>query len=210
MLINFSYKGALRSLILIYIAEINTLHFIWRDNMLEFMQKMAHKTEKNKKGVTAIEMVIGVMIFILLISFMMDVLILFWKFSVVSQTTTQIARITGLQGGALRRSDIPDDWPDKSGYLDIEELNDIIDNKMKTANIDNWVMTIDRGKIGTTGVSATPEIDYKENFTVKTTIDYKWDFMSNFIPGMDIEQSITAKRPAMSEWKYNYSNWIGE
>lgn len=171
------------------------------------MKKTILNLRKNKKGMTAIEMVIGVIIFLIVLSFMLDIMVLFWKFSVVSQTATQVARITGIQGGALTSA--PQAWPSADGYMTIHDLNTMVQDKMDSADVENWTMTIHNGRIGTQGVSSTSQIDYKDSFTVNLTIDYKWKFVSNFIPGMDITQSISAKRPAMSEWKYNYGNWNG-
>lgn len=162
----------------------------------------------NKKGSSSIEIVIGMMIFIMAVCFFMDVLILSWKYSVVAQTTTQVARISSVQGGVNHSA--PSDY--HGGYTTINQLNSSVREKMNSAGVKNneWRIDIAGGRIGKNGVSPTGNIDYKQEFQVQTTIDYRWQFTSNFIPGMSLTQSITAKRPAMSEWKHNYNSWIGE
>lgn len=176
--------------------------------MLGYIKKKRKTIKKNQEGVTAIEMVIGVLIFIILLSFMMDILMLFWKFSVLSQTTTQVSRIASIQGGV--RDKAPEYWASGDDYITIKKLNNMVQDKMDTANIETWNVKIDTGKVGTEGVSPTKEIDYKSSFEVTSTIEYKWSFVSNFVPGMDLTQTLTAKRPAMSEWKYDYNKWDGE
>lgn len=179
--------------------------------MFEFIQSTMYKIKDSEKGMTALEMVIGVLIFVLLLAFMIDILVLFWKFSVLSQTTTQVARIAGLQGGVLNKA--PEDWPARESYITINDLNGIVERKFDSASVDSndWEMSIGHGGLRKTGqTSSTGEIDYKEEFTVETRLDYEWTYMSKVIPGMNLVQEIRAKRPAMSEWKYDYNSWEGE
>lgn len=176
------------------------------------LQKSIYKL-KSKNGMSTIEIVIGMMIFLIALSFLTDLLILLWKFNVLAQTTTQVARISGIQGGVL--SAAPPYWPGgNSNYVSISEMENIVREKFETADlsIDEWSMEIGgRGTIGRDGLVASEAIDYKDTFQVVGTIDYQWLFTSHFIPFITLEHTITAKRPAMSEWRYNYSGtWEGE
>lgn len=165
---------------------------------------------KNKKGVSSLEIVIGLLIFLIVFCFLLDLLILIQKFNVVAQTNTQIARIAGIQGGVLHS--FPPSYPGgSSNYINISEINNIVKEKFSLAGIkDNeWIVNIGNGKIGKNGISATQKYDYKESFSTEIIVDYKWVFMSNILPG-DLKQTIRSKRPTMSEWKYNYDSWIGE
>lgn len=165
---------------------------------------------KNKKGLSTLEIVIGVFIFIIVLCFLMDLLILNWKFSVIAQTNTQVARIASIQGGVLNSP--PQAWPGgNSNYITISELNDILNDKFQSAGIasNEWEIRIGSGGISKSGTKSPVSYDYKEVFSVEITVDYRWDFMSNIIPG-NLRQTITSKRPAMSEWKYNYDSWEGE
>lgn len=177
--------------------------------IFEIMQKSIYKL-KEKKGVSTIEIVIGMLIFLIALCFLTDLLMLLWKFSVIGHTTTQVARLTGIQGGALTSS--PPSWPGgNANYTTISDVQGIVEDKFQSAGIasNEWNMSIERGSIGSGGTKASERIDYTENFEVVTTVDYRWDFVSNILP-IDLNQTITAKRPAMSEWKYNYDNWEGE
>lgn len=166
---------------------------------------------KNKKGVSTIEIVIGVLIFIVVLCFMMDLLILMWKFSVIAQTNTEVARIAGIQGGFLNTP--PDAYPGgNKNYVTISELESMLNDKFKSAGIasNEWEIRIGgNGGITKNGAKRPVRFDYKETFSVEISVDYRWDFMSNILPG-NLRQTITSKRPAMSEWKYNYDNWLGE
>lgn len=177
---------------------------------MKALQKSIYKL-KNKKGASTIEIVIGMMIFLITLCFLTDLLILLWKFSVIAQTTTQVARLTGIQGGA--NYSCPNAWPGgNANYININEINSAVQEKFESAKIvsNEWNMSIGSGNIGKSGIRKTNNIDYKNTFDVITTVDYRWDFTSNILPFVNLKHTITAKRPAMSEWKYNYEEWIGE
>ena len=152
------------------------------------------------------------MIFLITLCFLTDLLILLWKFSVIAQTTTQVARISGIQGGVLLSP--PNDWPGGTkNYVTISKMEQIVGDKFATADVSSneWNVKIgNEGNIGKNGRTETNEINYTDDFTIETTVDYRWDFTSNILPFVNLKQTITAKRPAMSEWKYNYEEWDGE
>lgn len=168
------------------------------------------KLKQNKKGASSIEIIIGIFMFLIIMCFMMDVLVLLWKTSVVAQTNTQIARIAGIQGGI--RNSAPSGYPGgNSNYININDLSSIVENKFKSAGIkkSEWIAVIGNGKIGKSGKVQTREYDYKEFFDIDIVIDYKWTFIGNIIPG-NLKGKFSSKRTTMSEWKYNYNSWSGE
>lgn len=176
---------------------------------MDFLQRTIYKL-KNKKGISTIEIVIGVLIFIVVLCFMMDLLILMWKFSVIAQTNTEVARIAGIQGGFLNTP--PHAYPGgNKNYITISELDAMLTDKFESAGIasNEWEIRIGSGGITKNGAKRPVRFDYKETFSVEISVDYRWDFMSNILPG-NLRQTITSKRPAMSEWKYNYDDWLGE
>ena len=167
----------------------------------------------NKKGASAIEMVIGFMILIIMISFLMDIISVLLKFSTVSQVSTEVARLAGVQGGISDK--VPRGWPGGSdNYVKLDSMNEFINSKFESSGIssDDWSISIkdDNGSIGRLGASTGRiETDYLNSFTVETRVKYRWSMVSNFIPG-NIEQTIVSRRPGVSEWKYNYDTWTGE
>lgn len=173
------------------------------------------KLLKDKKGASAIEMVIGLMIIIMMIAFLMDIMNVMAKYSTVSQVSTDISRITGIQGGI--RNSAPRGWPGgNDNYININELYSLVDRKLSGAGMDNtpWTVRIynDSGSIsggfGSTGKKGV-EINYLENYTVEVELLHRWTVIGNFLPGT-IEQKLVSRRPATSEWQYNYNDWIGE
>ena len=107
------------------------------------MQKLIYKLRNNKKGMASLEFIIGMIIFLIVVCFMMDLLILMWKFNVISQTNTQIARIAGIQGGV--RTSTPSGYPGGSAaYISISELDDIISDKFEGSGIDSneWLVRV--------------------------------------------------------------------
>lgn len=165
---------------------------------------------KNKKGASTIEIVIGLMIFILLFGFMLDLIVLTWKFNVVAQTNTQIARIAGLQGGI--QSSAPNGWAGgNSSYISSSQMQRTVLDKMNSAGIKpgDWTVRIGNGTITSGSAGQSKRYDYLETFTTKVEVRYTWDFMSMMLPG-NFSQSLSSERPAMSEWKYNYNIWTGE
>lgn len=156
---------------------------------------------RSKKGVSTIEVVIGAMVFILIFGFMLDLIMLTWKFNVISQTNTQFARVAGLQGGILAGP--PSQWPGgANNYVGTGKMKDIIYDSFESAGIKRDDISIEF-PFGT-------RYEYGKTFKTKITVRYQWEYMSMMLPG-SWSHSISSSRPAISEWKYNYnSGWEGE
>lgn len=155
--------------------------------------------KKDKKGVMAIEIVIGMFMFLMILSFMTDVALLTWKFGVVSQTNSHVARTVGVQGGLLNST--PNNYPGGStAYISRGEMNDYIEKNFKMAGIHDGEYSYSLSDY---------QADYGEMITTTVKVDYEWDLLSNFLPG-NLEQDITSKRTVMSEFKYRYDSFKGE
>ena len=169
------------------------------------------RLKEDNKGVMAIEIVIGCFIFLMVMCLLMDLLVLSWKFAVISQLNTKIARQAGVQGGYL--SSAPTAYPGgDSAYTSISELNAMVTDHLKKAGIaeDEWSLKIDNRKVlGGGTLAPTAKIEYRETLETELTITYEWETLSNFLPG-NLTNTLTSKRPSMSEWKYDYNIWDGE
>lgn len=170
--------------------------------------------QNKKKGFSSIEIVIGFLIFIMMLAFLVDIVGVLVRYSVVAQANTDIARITGVQGGIL--SGAPTGWPGgEDNYINITELESMMNQKFVSVGVPmtDWTVKLHStdgktgnfGSIGRSGV----QYDYLESYTVEIEVLNHWKSVSTFIPGM-ITQKFSSKRPAVSEWKYNYNDWIGE
>lgn len=163
------------------------------------MLKKLKRFKKDKKGFMAIEIVIGMLMFLAIVSFVSDVALLTWKFNVVAQTNSHLARQVGIQGGLL--SSTPENFPGgSSAYVTKSQMDEKIRENFKKAGIKESEYSYSL---------STNKADYGEMITTTVKATYKWKMISNFIPG-DITQEITSKRSVMSEFKYRYDDFKGE
>ena len=165
------------------------------------------KRIKNKNGSMAIEIIIGCMMFLLVMCFFLDVTTLTWKLSVISQANTYIARTVGIQGGI--KTSAPTGFP--GGNTAYESSSEVLDKVKQSFN--NAKIADSEYKIYINGItfknSTNIEADYESILTTKIVVNYKWDMLSNFLPG-NVSHSISSNRSVMSEFKYRYDSWIGE
>jgi hypothetical protein len=154
--------------------------------------------KKDKKGVMAIEIVIGMFMFLMVLSFMTDVALLTWKFNVVAQTNSYLARTVGVQGGLMNQTPINFPGGD-TAYITRSEMDKNIADNFKKAGI------VDKYSYSLTDYDA----DYGEMITTEIKATYTWSLISNFIPG-DMDNEISSKRTVMSEFKYRYDTFKGE
>lgn len=159
--------------------------------------KDLYKKIKSKKGFLAIEIVIGMFMFLLILSFLTDVSLLTWKFNAISHANSSLARTVGIQGGLL--SSTPVNFPGgDENYVTISEMDSRIKEIMDKAGVEEYSYTVTPNKA-----------DYGEYITTTITAKYKWSLLSNFIPG-DVEHELVSKRTVMSEFKYRYDSFKGE
>ena len=156
----------------------------------------------SKKGMSSLELVIGILILLFVFSFLVDITGLAWKYLSVSQINNQFARVAGYQGGVL--STRPDGFP--GHYYTDSEMRTAIEDKLEQAGIVNFRISPE----------AFVQHDYKKTFSTYIEFDYKWELTSNYIhmfgvPGtFNLEQTMRSERPTISEWKYDYTIWDGE
>ena len=157
--------------------------------MTQHLHRMKEKIQETK-GVMAIEIVIGMLMFTLILSFLVDISILTWKFNVASQTSTHIARNVGLQGGLLAST--PYQFPGGDAqYTNQSEMQQYVKKNMNQAGIEDGDY---RYRLSRTTAK------YGQPITVTVDIEYSWELLSNFIPG-NLNQTVTSKRTAISEYQ---------
>lgn len=170
--------------------------------------KSLKKATKDKRGSMAIEMMIGMITFIIVLCFLVDLLMLGWKFAVISQTNSYVTRTAGLQGGIMASA--PNGFPGgDTAYISSSEMRADIEKSFSGAKIDASKYSVivngaDLSKGGSTG-----EVDYREPIDTSIQVKYEWELISNFIPGK-LGQTLSSKRSAVSEFKYRYDEWVGE
>lgn len=160
--------------------------------MKKYLRNPFKKLKKDKKGAMTIEIIIGMMIFILGFCFIVDLFILASKYQVVSQTTTYVARTAGNQGGVLGSA--PEGFP--GGYISSSQM----DSRIGRIFDDSGIVSYD--------VNLPGKTDYGEYMDVKISFDYTFALTSNFIPG-NLDLTFSSSRTAFSEFKYRYDDFDG-
>lgn len=170
--------------------------------------KRLEKLKKDKKGAMAIEIMIGMIAFIIVLCFLADLLILSWKFYVISETNKFVARTAGLQGGFLTSA--PEGYPGgKEAYINSNQLRKKLIEDFDSAGIEEGDYDVSVNGYSLINGNGTNDIDYMKEIDTSVEVTYKWDLSSNFIPG-SISQKISSKRSTLSEFKYRYDVWDGE
>lgn len=165
------------------------------------------KRFRKKDGVTTIEILIGMMIFLMLLCFMMDILTLSWRFISLSSVNNNITRAVSVQGGV--RTSAPSGYPGgNSDYLSSSELYSIVKDNLNKSGVEtsDFNVYINGSRLRS---SSNIQIDYLKPIEVRIVTKYDWAYISNFIPGT-LNNQITSERNALSEFKYNYDSWSGE
>lgn len=173
--------------------------------MSKYILERLKSTRIEKRGSMAIEIVIGCFIFLMVLCLLMDLVTLGWRFSVISQTNSYIARTIGLQGGVLASA--PPGFPGgDAAYVNISELKQNIEQSFARAGIKSNEYRI---TINGVPLDSGIKVDYRGFLNTEIQVDYQWSFLSNFIPG-NVKNTISSKRAVISEFKYRYDQWTGE
>lgn len=173
---------------------------------------------KREEGSSIIEFTIALLIFVLLVAFFVDMLMIGGKRFLIAQETTGISRVIGVQGGVS--SAVPVGYPggDRS-YLTSLELYKKINEKMADANIESTEWTATLTEYNTKGqvireLQLTPQsnfrVDYMHSMDIEISASYQWKMMNVITGGVLNEASVGAKRHTVSEFKYNFDEWEGE
>lgn len=165
------------------------------------------KIMKKKDGVSSIELVISIMIFLMVLCFFLDITMLTWKFTSLSSVNTNVTRAVSLQGGV--KNTVPSGYPGgNTEYLTSSELYDLVENVLNGAGVEDYEFDVYINNIKLTS-NSNIQVDYLQPINVKITTRYDWVYISNFIPG-NLSHTVSSERNSLSEFKYNYDSWSGE
>lgn len=163
---------------------------------------------RKEKGFTTVEAIIVIFFVLPIFLFICDMFVWGIRTVTVAQTSSAIARQAGIQGGFLASA--PAGYPGgDEGYISISELHDFVSKRMAWCEDDEWELKIGSSTMSKSVAHKTPEYDYTEDISVVLKTTYKWPLMSA-CTGQDIETTINSVRVTISEWKYNYDDWLGE
>lgn len=150
----------------------------------------------NKKGISSLTMIAGLLIAFIAIGGLADLTVLQTKFSALSSQSGYVARVVARQGGVQTER-----VPNYHGrYVSTSELYTNIQRGMEHAGIsdDEWTLRINNHEIQPT--TNIPLVDYEEYILVELTIDYDWMFTNNFVPG-DMSNSRTTSKKILNTYR---------
>lgn len=100
------------------------------------MKNFLKKIKKDKKGMSTLEFVICLMLFITVFTFLADMFLILYKQYVVTSAASEISRQIGTQGGIATH--IPENYPgDEKNYLTYSELNKWIESLNESFFLEN-------------------------------------------------------------------------
>ena len=172
---------------------------------------------RNKEGSLAIEIVIGIMIFLVAISFFVDIFMLTWQINEMGTYTTYVANTAARQGGINRT--LPRGWSTNVNgeYRFQNNIHNTISNLMDSVNIEEWVVRVRNPSTGQTktissntssGDNSHLMAGYGEVLIV--TIEYRvsLDNISNMLPSVDASWTMSTSRSVLSEFKERFDGFI--
>ena len=172
--------------------------------------KELKRKSKSKKGSSVLEFAFGLLTFVLLAAFVVDIIVVTNKQYTVSQTANQIVRQMSVQGGV--KPSAPIGYPGgNQAYMDSREMLAYVQSELNGANIknDEWTMRIEGFDPNGYPVARNNlsngtnfEVDYRNLFEFEISYDYKWTIIGQIIPPMGSTRSTLQKRSAVSEFKY--------
>ncbi|WP_442637631.1 hypothetical protein [Rossellomorea marisflavi] len=182
------------------------------------MIKRIREKIKNKEGSSYIEFAIGLMLFVCLTAFTIDLLFVGHKRFIIAQETTDIARVLSVQGGVL--SSTPTGYPGGSEtYSNSQRIYKRIQSRLEGADIQPGDWEVHLTKYNKQGKPVQSvllnkdtnlKVDYMESMDVEIKAGYKWKFLEYTIGEVAKKQNVGAVRHSVSEFKYNFDNWEGE
>ena len=165
---------------------------------------------KSKKGASVLEFAFGLLTFVLLFAFTVDVVMIATKQNTVSQTANQVVRQIAIQGGV--KPNAPKNYPGgNQAYMDSREMTSMMRERMNDTGIGNsdWSMKIvafnpSGQPVKSQGLSngTNIEVDYQDMFEFEITYKYNWIIMGQLLPPMKEKITSVQKRSSVSEYKY--------
>lgn len=166
---------------------------------------------KSKKGSSVLEFAFGLLTFVLLFAFAVDIIMITQKQYTVSQTANQLVRQISVQGGV--NASAPTGYPGgNQAYMDAREMKTLLQQKMSGSGIsaDKWSMELDGFDRSGNLIASSPltnatnfEVDYQDLFEFEIEYKYEWTIMGQLVPAMGGENTAVQRRSATSEFKYS-------
>lgn len=173
---------------------------------------------KNTKGASSVEFISSLFIFVMVMSFVFDLIFIGYKQFAVSIESNKLIRILNTQSGSM--TSVPANFPGgSSNYITVSKLSKMVDDKMDNLGINDYTFKITAEDPTAPGGeryiylpnsnSQGIKTDYRGYISIEIKYKYKFNIWSQFIPG-NLEGNATVSRSGFAEYKFDYNIWDGE
>jgi hypothetical protein len=178
--------------------------------LFEQIKSKINKIRYQRKGSIALEIVIGMLVFILAVSFLLDLIFIGYKMVILSQASSDFTRAMEVQGGISYWA--PSAYPSGS-YVNSTQMYDSIIAELPGLPGDPtqlWYSVNGGGWQYFSPYDWMSVVPFGQEIQTKIIVPYKWTFTGNFIPGLAwITPSLDVVRTTHSEYWENYSSYTG-
>lgn len=182
------------------------------------MKKLFKKNLKNKKGLSSIELAIGVLIAFLLFAGFLDFLSISNKMQAMSTTSTYLSRVLSNQGCLAQNPSSCVDIDGSTGYnveyiknknfVTSKELYNTVQSIMTHEQIESqdWTVKINNQVLSPN--TTTRLFNFRERINVSIEINYNWDSLRLLVPGGNsfLKGTLNSKQSIVSAYKLRNDN----
>jgi hypothetical protein len=170
--------------------------------------------KKDKRGSLAIEIVIGMLIFLTAMALLLDVFLLTWQISEISTVTAYVSSVSGNQGGI--NASPPIGWNNNvyGQYSRTSDIHRQISNMMSEAKIKKWKVEIINPDNGTVkvisqnsgqGVGPNLFFDYGKAMIVRIEYEVGLETISRMLPENKITNwTMRTSRTVLGDYKERF------
>lgn len=147
---------------------------------------------------------------ITLIAIFGDVAMYGFQSVTTAKVATTVSKVIAVQGGVLSKP--PDGYPGgKDAYYTPKQLQALIQKNLSKSGVKDgdWKVEVDGKTLITSSSCQTIKKDWMEEMNIELKTRYHWPILSKVLKSQ-WDTTINASRPKLSEWKYNYDEWLGE
>lgn len=171
--------------------------------MWKYARGQAKSLVRDKRGMSSLEMVIAILIFIVLFAAFVDIAVIGIKFNTTTQAVQYVTRVAAVQGGIMNST--PTGYPGGSAnYVTRSEMISHLNEVMGESGLEpeDWSITLN----GVSLKGGQHQADYMQSLQVRIRVNYEWQMLSGMLPG-NFKFFMENQRSTVSEFKYSSSGW---
>lgn len=144
------------------------------------MYRVAEKwNQTRKKGMTTLEIVIGMLICIMMLCGLIDVTNILQKTTALSSVNAYVSRVVADQGGV----DTKEINNFAGEYITSAQVYSNVKKIMNNSGVEDEDWGVYIGQVRLSPATKTGPVEYGSTVNVRVVVNYKWDLTSNYVPG---------------------------